>query len=118
MHHFSLTTLRCIGVINRWIKQRAHTVVANQNARLFMCTGSSVGRGGRPGRLPGAQAGGGAGGRAFSTKRGGQGRRQGGCGGAEAPETWDGGPRQGCRQGNGGLVVGWLVACGKNVKSY
>jgi hypothetical protein len=40
--------------------------------------------------------------------------------GAEAPprETWDGGPRQGCRQGNRGFVVRWWVACGKNVKSY
>jgi hypothetical protein len=27
-----------------------------------------------------------------------------------------GGPRQGCRQGNGGFVVRWWVVCGKNVK--
>jgi hypothetical protein len=57
----------------------------------------------------------------------GQGRRQGGLWGAEAPQNvgWGptpgvmgGGPRHGCRQGNGGLVVGWWVACGKNMKSY
>jgi hypothetical protein len=50
-----------------------------------------------------------------------QGRRQGGLWGAEAPpppETWDGGPREGCRQGNRGFVVRWWVACVKNVRSY
>jgi hypothetical protein len=51
----------------------------------------SAGRGGRPGRLPGAQA------------RGGGGARQGVMGVR----------RQGCRQGNGELVVVWWVACGK-----
>jgi hypothetical protein len=65
----------------------------NADQNLFGAT-SSVGRGGRPGRLPGAQV---AGGTRFQYKKG---------------------RDQGRRQGNGGLVVGWWVACGKNVKSY
>jgi hypothetical protein len=57
----------------------------------------------------------------YSTEAQEGGGDQGGCPGRRpgggAPGVM-GVRRQGCRQGNGELVVVWWVACGKNVKSY